>query len=178
MFAGGTRWPTTGSGQASEIAAGFTVTAGLRDRIRGVRPGRPVTAPWATEPTAWGISAAPGTALGGEGDGGPGTDVGAFRVEAAVVNIDYARGFIQEPRDRTARSRLGADMADHQFPGCAAEPAVRDRCHRLAEPFADQSRRHPQHFPHARATARPFVTDDDVARADPLVQDGIRGVLF
>jgi hypothetical protein len=112
-------------------------------------------------------------------DGGPGADLDTFKVETAVVDIYHDRVAIPEPRDRAARSRFGADMADHQAPSCSAEPAVCDQCHCLAEPFADQGRCYLGHFPHAWAATRSLIADDhDVARADPLLQDGLQSVFF
>src|SRR5579871_3951382 len=70
-------------------------------------------------------------------------------------------------------------MADHEASSRAAEAAVGEQGHGLAESFAHDRRRDAQHLTHTWAPFRAFVTDHDyVARLDLLVRDGGHCVFF
>src|SRR5260370_8233359 len=63
--------------------------------------------------------------------------------------------------------------------GRATETAVSEQSDGVAESCADQSGSDGQHFTHARAAFRSFITnDDDVARLDFIFVDFSEGCLF
>ena len=70
-------------------------------------------------------------------------------------------------------------MADARAARCAAETAVRDERHAVAEPHAHDSRGRVQHLAHTGAALRTLIADDnDVARYDLARVDGRLRVLL
>ncbi len=70
-------------------------------------------------------------------------------------------------------------MADHEAVRRAAEAAVGDQCHVVAEPAAYERRRHREHLAHARAAGRPFIADHDhVTGLDRALLHGAECIFF
>ena len=76
------------------------------------------------------------------------------------VGVDRDHVAVAHRRERAAAERLGRDVADHQPARRAGEAAVGDERDRLAEPDADDRRRHAQHLAHPRPAGRALVADD------------------
>ena len=73
--------------------------------------------------------------------------------------------------------RFGSDVAGHQAVRGAGETAIGQQSDGIAEACADERRGHREHFAHARAAARTFVTNHHhIAGLDlSLVDCGKRG---
>ncbi len=87
--------------------------------------------------------------------------------DLAAGGVDHdAVAFVQQ-RDRPAARGFRRDVADHEAVGGAAEAAIGDQRHVVAEAAADQRGGDAEHLAHAGAAGRAFVADhDDVALDD------------
>src|ERR1700722_16201654 len=105
--------------------------------------------------------------------------VGQFYVKCPDVGVDLDQIAVPQQPDRPTRRRLRPDMADAEPAGSAGEPAVGNQRDLAAHALPGQRRRGREHFPHARAAARPLIADDeDLALFVGALLDGLEGILF
>ena len=100
-------------------------------------------------------------------------------VNAAVGKIDADAVAVLEQADGAAFRRFRRDVADAGPGGAAAETAIGDEGHLVAQSHADDVAGGREHFLHARPAARPFVADDHhVARLDFAGENAFAGFLL
>ncbi len=88
-------------------------------------------------------------------------DIRELDLEPPGVDVDdHDVSVLHEP-DRPAARRLGRDVADHQTPSRAAEPAIGDERDRVAEATADDRGRDREHLGHAGRAGRALAADDN-----------------
>ena len=99
----------------------------------------------------------------------PARDLRGRHVEVERLAIDVDRDLVAFPddRDRAAERGFRRDVADHQAVRAAAEAAVGEQRHGLAEALADERAGDVEHLLHPGSADRAFVADHDhVARVD------------
>src|SRR5438105_6892473 len=96
-----------------------------------------------------------------------------IHLDEALVRVDGDRVAALYQRERPAFEGLGRDVPHDHAPGAAREAAIGDEADRFAEPLADERGSGRQHLAHAGTALRSLVADDDdVARLDPVGEDG------
>ncbi len=88
----------------------------------------------------------------------------ARRRSARPFDVDDHQVSIAHRGDGSAGSGLGRDVAHHQPAGGAAEAAIGEQGHLLAQALPDQRRGDAEHLAHPRAPARSLVADDHARR--------------
>ena len=93
------------------------------------------------------------------------------------VDLDHIA--VLQQADRATHRRFRADVADAEATGRAGEAAVGDQRHLIAQSLAVKCRRRRQHLPHARATLRTLIANDEyVARLVVALLDAGERVLL
>src|SRR6187551_2011556 len=87
--------------------------------------------------------------------------IGERDVDRAVDGIDGDHVAVAQQRDRSAKRRLGADMADAKATRRAGEAPIGDERNLAAGALPGQRRRGREHLAHAGAAARALVADDE-----------------
>ncbi len=101
------------------------------------------------------------------------------QVDRAVRNVDQHFVAIAHQTNRTARCCFWRCVADGQARGAAGEATVGEQGAGFAQAFGFQVRRRVEHFLHARAAFRTFVTDDhDVASLHFVGEDAAYGAVL
>ncbi len=102
-----------------------------------------------------------------------------FECEGARGDVEDDCFAFSNRGNRPTHGGFGRDVADHQTARRAAEAAIGHERHFFAQTFADNRRRDAQHFTHAGAAFRAFITNhDDIARFDLFARQGLHRILF
>ena len=147
-------------------------------------PDQPQIAPCAAEPTSLAYLARTPRVYRGAGGAHPSARRASSASSTSRSSVRAARSSrIGSPSRTNAIGPpsvgLGGDVADAQAGGAAGEAAVGQQQHVLAEAGALDRAGHGQHLAHARPALGPLVADDDdVARLQRALGDGVHGALL